>query len=149
MAQDAIALARASVEAFSAGDWGWLRAHSAPDMLYEETGTGQRIQGADAVLAYVQAWKQAMPDAKGTITGAIGSGDQVALEIVWDGHQTGPLPTPIGVLPPSGKRAASQAVQIITLEGDKVKRVRHYLDLLGFLQQVGALPEASQARAPA
>ena len=62
-----IQLARTGVQAFSGGASNVLsfRAHLAPDALYEEIRTGQRIQGVDQILAYVLDWKKASPDGMG------------------------------------------------------------------------------------
>ena len=139
--QDAIRVARENIEAFNAGDWQRLKATLAPDSVYDEVGTQRRIQGADEVVQALQGWKQAMPDAKGTVANAVASGNTATLEITWEGTQTGPLAGPGGTIPASGKRQVTRAAFIATVEGDRIKESHHYFDMMALLQQLGAAPQ--------
>jgi steroid delta-isomerase-like uncharacterized protein len=136
---DLAKIAREAVDAFNASDWERTKALIAPDYLYNEVGTQRRIQGPEEVVAALQGWKQAMPDAKGTVTSALASGNTVALEIIWEGTHTGPLEGPTGTIPASGKRQVTPAAQILIFEGDKIKENHHYFDMMSLLKQIGAL----------
>ena len=61
------------------------------------------------------------------------------LEITWEGTQTGAMVSPGGTIPPSGKKVTLQAAQVVTVEGGKVKETRHYFDMAGMLEQMGAM----------
>jgi steroid delta-isomerase-like uncharacterized protein len=139
--QDLIRLARESIDAFNAGDWQRYKATLTPDSVYNELGTQRRIQGPDQILQALQGWKQAMPDAKGTVTNALASGNTVALEITWEGTHTGPLVGPGGTIPASGKRQVTPAAFLMTFEGDKIKEGRQYFDMMTLLQQIDAAPQ--------
>ena len=139
--QDVIRLARENVEAYNVGDWQRLKAPLAPDVVYHEVGSQRRLQGADQLVQAYQGWKQAAPDGRGTITNAFASGNSVALEVAWTGTHTGPLVGPSGTIPPSGKSWSLLGAQLITFQGDKIKEVRQYFDLLTLLQQIGAAPK--------
>ena len=79
----------------------------------------------------------------GTITAAYTNGNTVAIELTWEGTQSGPLATPDGEeLPPSNKRIAVKSVEVIEVEDGKIKVLRHYFDLMTILQQIGAMDEA-------
>jgi steroid delta-isomerase-like uncharacterized protein len=136
---DLAKIAREAVDAFNASDWERTKALIAPDYLYNEVGTQRRIQGPEEVVAALQGWKQAMPDAKGTVTSALASGNTVALEIIWEGTHTGPLEGPTGTIPASGKRQVTPAAQILIFDGDKIKENHHYFDMMSLLKQIGAL----------
>jgi steroid delta-isomerase-like uncharacterized protein len=136
---DLAKIAREAVDAFNASDWERTKALVTSDYLYNEVGTHRRIQGSEEAVATLQGWKQAMPDAKGTVTSAVASGNTVALEITWEGTQTGPLQSPSGTIPASGKRQVTSAAQILIFEGDKIKENHHYFDMMGLLKQIGAL----------
>jgi steroid delta-isomerase-like uncharacterized protein len=117
-----------------------MRGLVADDMTYSETGTGRRVEGADAYLELCRGWRAAFPDVAGTITEAV-SGDSVAvLEIRWEGTHTGPLATPAGTVPPSGSRLAVDASFWAGFQDGRMHDLRHHLDVLALLQQVGALP---------
>ena len=139
--QDLIRLARENVEAYSAGDWQRLKAPLAPDVVYDEVGSQRRLRGADQMVQAYQGWKQAFPDGKGTIKNAFASGNQVTIEVTWEGTHSGPLMGPGGTIPPSGKSMLLPGAQVITFQGDKIKEVRQYFDLLTILQQIGAAPK--------
>jgi steroid delta-isomerase-like uncharacterized protein len=143
--QENIAAARANVESFSAKDWERFRACMTPDGVYDEKGTGRRIQGVDNTIEALQGWTRAFPDSRGTITSVVASGDTVVLEITWEGTQTGPLMTTAGTLPASGKRVVVPAVEVLQMKGGKIAENRHYFDLMSLLQEVGAVPAAPAA----
>ena len=143
MAEDeAIRLAREGVEGFGAGDWDRQRALSTPDVVYYEPATGRRVEGVEEFIRVGQAWKAAFPDARGTITNALASGETAVLEITWEGSQTGDLETANGTIPATGRRVTFPAVQIVEVAGGKVRETRHYFDLMGMLQQLGVVPGA-------
>ena len=142
---DLIRIARESIEAFNAGDWERSKAMLTPDSIDDELATGRRAQGPDQITQNAQGWKRAFPDAKGTIAHVIASGNTVVLELTWEGTQTGALEGPGGSVPASGKRVVIPAVQVITFEGDKIKESHHYFDMLGMLQQIGAVPQPQPA----
>jgi steroid delta-isomerase-like uncharacterized protein len=138
--QDNIRIAQENVAAFNAKDWTRFKATLSPQSVYDEKGTQRRVQGADQVAKVSQDWAQTFPDAKGTVSSAIASGDTVVLELTWEGTQTGPLQGPAGEFPASGKRVKLPAVQVVTLQGGKITDTRHYFDSTTLMQQLGAMP---------
>jgi steroid delta-isomerase-like uncharacterized protein len=128
------------IDAFNEADWERFRGVLSPDTVYTETGTGRRVEGADAYVTLCQGWKVALPDVRGTIRGAIAAEDQAAQEILWEGTHTGPMETPGGTLPPSGAQISVEASLWLRFDGDKAREVHHYLDVLSLLQQIGAIP---------
>ncbi len=141
MSEDAIRAASAEVEAFNEGDWERYRQTLTEDSVYEEFATRRRIDGPDEIIQANQAWKEAFPDARGTIENAVASGDTVTLEITWRGIQSGPLETDQGEIPASNRQAEVSAVQVLKLEGGKIRQNRHYFDMMTLLEQIGALEQ--------
>ena len=135
-----VKIAREQIDAFNTGDWERLRAGLASDSRYDELGTQRTIEGPDRIVDLFKAWKQAFPDAVGTITNAVAGGDMVALEVTWNGTHTGPLTTAEGTIPASGKRQETPAAFFFTFVGNKIKASRHYFDSLTLLKQIGAQP---------
>jgi steroid delta-isomerase-like uncharacterized protein len=140
MSQQAVDTARGCLEAFNRGDWASLEGYLAPNSVYDELGTQRHIEGADAIIGAFQAWKSAMPDVVGTISNVLTSGETVALEVMWEGTQTGALETPTGAIPASGKHQKTPGMWSIDIAGGKVQASRQYFDMLTFLQQIGAAP---------
>ena len=139
--QDIISLVREYVEAFNVNDLNREGATLTDDSIYQELFTQSRVQGRDEVIKVEQEWKQAFPDAKGTIQSIIASGNQAAAEITWEGTHLGDLVAPGGTIPASGKRIQVQASLVFTSEGGKLKEIHHYADFMTFLQQIGAMPQ--------
>jgi steroid delta-isomerase-like uncharacterized protein len=128
------------IDAFNGAEWDRMRGHLAADVTYSETGTGRRVEGVDAYLDLCQGWREAFPDVVGTVTTAV-AGDGVAvLEIRWQGTHAGPLETPAGTVPPSGNGVVVDASFWARFEADRIQEIRHHLDVLMLLQQIGALP---------
>jgi steroid delta-isomerase-like uncharacterized protein len=146
MARSAEDVARESIECYNAGDFDRLRSLLADDFYEEELATQRRLEGADARIEAAQSWKRAFPDERGTITGVYTSGSTVAIELTWVGRQSGPMATPDGQeLPPSNKGMTVKSVEVIEIEDDKIKALRHYFDLMTILQQIGAMDPAGVA----
>ena len=143
MAQTATDITRAAIDlthAFNEADWDQARSMLSADVVYSETGTGRRVEGIDAYTDLLKEWKAALPDVTGTIRTTLADDDTVAQEILWEGTHTGPLQTPAGTLDPTGARVSTHGTLWITFDGGKVREVRHHLDVLSLLQQIGALP---------
>ena len=136
-----IKIARGQVDAFNSGDWDRVRAGLASDSLYDELGTQRKIDGAEKIVELFKGWKQAFPDAIGTVTSAVASGDKAALEVTWKGTHTGPLVTAEGTIPASGKRQETPAAYVFTFAGDKIKESHQYFDSLTLLKHIGAQPK--------
>jgi steroid delta-isomerase-like uncharacterized protein len=135
--QEAIQVARRGVEAFNAGDWGALSADLTNSSVYDEPATGRRLTGISGIMEANKGWKSAFPDAKGTITSSIASGNTAVLEITWQGTHSGNLLTPTGSIPATGRRVTIRAVQVVEVENGKAKANRHYFDLAGMMAQLG------------
>src|SRR6476660_6812118 len=121
---EVVKLARKQVDAFNTGDWELMRTMFASDSRYDELGTQRKIEGPDKIVELFKGWKTAFPDAAGTVTSAFASGSKAALEVTWKGTHTGPLETPEGTIPASGKRQETSAAVFLTFEGDKIKESR-------------------------
>jgi len=142
---DKVQLAKQNVEAFGNGDWASFKAPLSADSIYAELATQRRVQGPDAIVELSKGWRQAFPDAKGTITKAVESGDTVVLEITWEGTHNGELKSEMGPIPATHKRVKIPAVQVVTFKGDKIAETKHYFDLMTLLTQIGAMPAPATA----
>jgi steroid delta-isomerase-like uncharacterized protein len=140
-ADELVKIARKQIDAFNNGDWEQLRALLASDSHYDELGTERKIEGPENIIELFKGWKMAFPDAIGTVTSAVASGDKAALEVTWTGTHTGPLGTAEGTIPASGKRQETPAAIFFAFEGEKIKASRHYFDSMTLLKQIGAQPK--------
>jgi steroid delta-isomerase-like uncharacterized protein len=147
MAQTDTAITRVAEElldAFNQNDWDRLRGLVANDLVYTETGTGRRIEGADAYLQLCESWKRAFPDTTGTTRAIIAGDGIVAHEIYWEGTHTGPLESPGGTIEASGRPTSTEASGWLRFQGETISEIHHHIDLFMLLQQIGALPASPQ-----
>ena len=98
------------------------------------------------VVQALQEWKKAMTDSQGTVTNAFASGTLVAQEITWQGTHNGAFSGPSGTIPASGKHQITPAAMVVKFQGNKVKEINHYFDMVTFLTQIGAMPAATAGR---
>jgi steroid delta-isomerase-like uncharacterized protein len=140
-ADELVKIARKQIDAFNNGDWEELKAVLASDSRYDELGTERKIEGPEKIVELFKGWKMAFPDAVGTVTSAVASGNKAALEVTWTGTHTGPLGTAEGTIPASGKRQETPAAVFFAFEGEKIKASRHYFDSMTLLKQIGAQPK--------
>jgi steroid delta-isomerase-like uncharacterized protein len=132
-----IAAAKAPTLAYNEKNWDAVKASITPDFVYDEVATNRRVQGLDLVIPLWQGWAAAFPDSKATFENAYVSGDKVVLELTWRGTHQGPLMTPVGSIPATGKRIEFRSCVISEMAGDKAKLQRQYFDMGTMLQQLG------------
>jgi steroid delta-isomerase-like uncharacterized protein len=121
------------VDLFNADRYEEAEQDFAPNGYGEEIGTNRRFTPREGT-ANSRAWRQAFPDAKGTITSKIVEGNKGAAEIIWRGTNNGPL---MGQ-PATGKSVTVRAVVIIETNGSKITRTSHYIDAASMMAQLGA-----------
>jgi steroid delta-isomerase-like uncharacterized protein len=134
-----IETAKASTVAYNDKNWDKMKAVFAEGGVYDEKGTGRRIQGIGQIIEAFQGWAKAIPDSKATFVAEYASGDTVVLEVVWKGVHGGPLQTRTGTIPASNKRIEVPACQVFKVEGGKIQSFTHYFDMVTLLTQIGAL----------
>ena len=138
MAQSVIDTAKAQIVAYNQKDWNAVSGVLAPACVYDEVGTQRRIQGLSDILTAWRGWATTLPDSNASFDNVSVSGNTVTLELTWRGTQTGPLQTPTGLLPPSGRKIELRACQVVDVADGKVQAVRHYFDMATLLRQLGA-----------
>ena len=140
--QNLTRIATEIVTGYNSSNWAGLKELVTPDVIYNEFGTQRRIQGPDAVIKTLQEWKKALSDSRGNVTTSFASENLVALELTWQGTHDGAFTGPAGTLAPTGRRQTTPAAMIVKFQGDKIKEIHHYFDMMTFLQQLGAMPAA-------
>ena len=86
-----IEIAKAATIAYNDKNWERVSAAFDESGVYDEKGTGRRVQGTGQIIEAWKGWANAIPDSKATFVAEYGSGDTAIFEIVWKGTQTGPL----------------------------------------------------------
>jgi steroid delta-isomerase-like uncharacterized protein len=78
----------------------------------------------------------AFPDLRQDVEDAVADGDRVAVRFTARGTHEGPL---MGV-PPSGRPVAVSGIAVMRVADGRVAEVWEVFDLMGMLQQIGAIP---------
>ena len=137
---EAASVASELMESFNKSDWERFTALCSSDILYDEKGTNRTAKGVDEILDVAKGWKAAFPDITGRITTSAGAGNTAVLEITWTGSNEGPLETPGGTIPATGKAVEFADAQVYTVENGLVTSLRNYGDFLTMLTQLGVIP---------
>ena len=115
-----------------------------PDVEFLLPG-GVALHGRDQVRQYTEALWNAFPD------GTLSFGDQVfaenvaATEVVFTGTHTGPMLTPEGSIPPTGRRVSLRSASILRIKDGLIASEHVYLDQLEMLTQLGLMPGTPSA----
>jgi steroid delta-isomerase-like uncharacterized protein len=137
-------LIRDSVAAFNSSDWDTVRALASDDYRYEETGTGRAYEGVEDAIAALVAWKAAFPDGAGTVERVVSAGDLAVAEVRWRGTHTGPLATPDGEVPATGRPIDLWGSMWAVWVDGRMTHQRNHLDVLTMMVQLGLVPAPSQ-----
>lgn len=135
---DVIELARRHDDAFNSHDADGRVAIEAPDIEVVMPG-GMMLRGHEQVMQVVQAFWEALPDARITRDAELAAGDVVVAEGVLAGTHSGPFRTPQGEIPPSGNDVTLRYATVKRFRGDRLVSEHLYFDQLEFLQQLGAM----------
>ncbi len=110
--KDHAAVIRSLFNAFNEGDVERCIALITEDFELVDVPMGQSFHGAEGLRQWLQSFLVAGPDANARVTNMIVEGDWVASEHVGTLTHTGPLLTPAGEIPPTGRRVELQFAEI-------------------------------------
>src|SRR5829696_2439049 len=126
-----------------------INAHDAEALaaLYAE-GSGLvepagAFMGREAVSDYWSRFFEAFPDVKGRDMFKAENGDTAINEWIFTGTNTGPMETPEGIIPATGKSITIKGCDVLTVRGGLIVEHRAYYDQVAFMNQLGLLPEAA------
>jgi steroid delta-isomerase-like uncharacterized protein len=119
-------------DTFNHGDLAPLEELVAPDYVGPQ---GDR--GPAGFRAVVVGLRAAFPDIHYTVEELVAEGDKVAVRWHWTGTHRGTF----RVYPATGKAVSNSGSGIFHCKGGKIVAAALETDRLGFLQQVGAVPE--------
>jgi len=107
-----------------------------PDAVFHVPGRADPVKGPEGYLEIIAMMRSGFPDIQWTLEEVIAEGDKIAARFTMRGTHKGPF---FGV-PATGKVIQVQAMNIYRLSDGKFVEERGQPDLLGLLQQIGAIP---------
>lgn len=137
-------LAEAHVRAFNERAWHRAPELYAPDLEVAEPGGTTR--GIEAFLGHVRGFAAAFPDSQLEVTAIVDAGDRAVVEGVYSGTHTGPLATPQGEVPPTGRILRLPLCLVLQVSAGRIASNHIYYDQMVFAAQLGLLPEPAPAR---
>jgi predicted ester cyclase len=136
-------LAELHVRSFNERAWSRASEIYAPDLITSEpTGT---TRGTEPFLGHAKGFVTAFPDSRMEVTTIVESGNTVVIEGVYSGTHTGPLASPQGEVPPTGRKLALPLCDVFEVAAGRIVSIRVYYDQMAFAVQLGLLPDAAPA----
>ncbi len=123
-------------EGWSAGNYDLAQEIIAPVMTVHGAG-GQAVgMGPDGLVELIKTWRAAFPDGYMTVDELIVEGDLVGIRNTWHGTHSGDF---YGI-PATGKWVDVTSIGLDRVQDGKVVEGWGELDMVGMMQQLGALP---------
>ncbi|TDW79473.1 ester cyclase [Kribbella sp. VKM Ac-2566] len=107
-----------------------------PDVTITLPG-GVQVHGRDQVRASTQVMFAAFPDGKLQFGEQVLADDAAATEVVFTGTHTGPLATPAGEVPPTGRAVRTTTVSMLRFRDGMILTERVIGDELELARQLG------------
>lgn len=132
-------LTRKLHESFSTNMFDQCVAMAAPDVIITAHALGMTFQGREAFSQFMAGFKQAFPDMVIHHDNLTVDGKYVAVQFTATGTHTGPLQTPSGDIPPSGKKVTLQVAEFLEWENGMLTKLTNYQDSGSLMRQIGAM----------
>ncbi|HEY6541550.1 MAG TPA: nuclear transport factor 2 family protein [Ktedonobacteraceae bacterium] len=125
--------------AFNERDFDHAAALVTEDFELVDYAFGLAFHGPTGLLQWFQGFVTAGPDARAHLIRTIVEGEWIASEHVGRFTQTGPLVTPAGEIPPTGRKVEIQFAEIYQVKGDKIALLHAYYDGATIMRQLGLM----------
>ena len=137
--RETIALVRVVFDGFNARQLERVAAICGDDFTLEDIPAGLTLRGPAGMQLWLQTWLDAAPDAHVALARIFGDGDWVATEHHGTATHTGPLRTPTGAIPPTGRALDLWFSENFEVTNGKLRRMRVYYDGATMMRQLGLL----------
>jgi steroid delta-isomerase-like uncharacterized protein len=143
-------LAKKWTDAFNKHDARAVAANYAQDSVAYDPFYPEPLKGRAAIEKDAADFFRAFPDIRFEVINLFDKGDRAAGEVKMTGTNSGPLATPMGEVPATGKRIDLRGALVgrINVENLIVEERRYY-DTGTMMKQLGLAPEVAEAEAVA
>jgi ketosteroid isomerase-like protein len=117
---------------------GWTDCFT-PDGTFTDMSINVTYRGPAELGKTVEVYAKAFPDMHRELFRFFSMGDIVVVELALQGTHTGPLPTPMGVVPPTGKRMDAPCCDVFRLVDGKIQSFNCYPSGTVIFAQLGIL----------
>jgi predicted ester cyclase len=99
---------------------------------------GSTVAASD-LLERARRLHDALADVRVEVLDRFAAPGRLAVVLRSSGRHVGPLPSPLGDVPPSGRRIEALGIDVLTVEDDRIAGIWVVADELGRLAQAGAV----------
>jgi steroid delta-isomerase-like uncharacterized protein len=110
-----------------------------PDVCWQDVATGRQFEGHEGYKQFMGSWSGAFPDAQVEVSNVVVSNGYATAEFHGRGTHTGPLQTPAGAIPPTGRRVDIPFCEVLELKDGRIASARTYFDSATMLRQLGLI----------
>ncbi len=135
--QEALALVERWKDASSSGDMKAYGALYAPDAVLFVPLSPDPVRGREAIVEYEANARAAFPNAVITLHKPVAHGATVAVEWEYGGKNTGPIATPMRIIPPTNREMHLHGASFLHLHQGLITQERRYYDARSLFQQLG------------
>jgi steroid delta-isomerase-like uncharacterized protein len=116
-----------------------------PDAIAYDPAVPEPLKGRAAIEKDAADFYRAFPDFRIELIDLFVKGDRAALEVRMTGTNTGPLATPMGEIPATGKQMDLRGALIGRVNAENlIVEERRYYDTGTVMQQLGLVPDAAE-----
>ncbi len=137
--QESQAVVERAIKAFNAHDAEALARLTAGDAEFAAPG-GVQLRGPQPIKEFNQNWFSAFPDAKVTVQNIQALRACVVVEGTFNGTHAGLLKTPMGDVPPTGRKLKGTFVQVVQVDRGQISSNHLYYDQVQVMTQLGVMP---------
>ena len=109
------------------------------DFELEDLAFGMTLRGPDGLAQWFQGFVTAGPDAKAQLLRTMTTGEWVASEHIGRFTHTGPLVSPAGEIPPTGRSVEVRIAEVYQIKNGKIALLRAYYDGATIMRQLGLM----------
>jgi steroid delta-isomerase-like uncharacterized protein len=130
-------VAQTLYEAFNAKDVERALGQAGENVEVVNVPLGLTFQGHEGYRQYLQGWIAAFPDSQVTISRTVADETGAITEFIGRGTHTGPLASPAGPIPPTGRPIEIQFCEALEITEGKITKDRLYFDAGTLMRQLG------------
>jgi steroid delta-isomerase-like uncharacterized protein len=138
-------LAKKWTDAFNKHDARAVAAHYAQDSVAYDPFYPEPLKGRAAIEKDAADFFRAFPDIHFEVINLFDKGDRAAGEVKMTGTNSGPLATPMGEVPATGKRIDLRGALVGRINAENlIVEERRYYDTGTMMKQLGLAPEVAE-----
>ena len=127
-------------KAFESNNLDELDSFIDPDLHFKMPGID--LNGLTALKPMLAAYITAFPDMKHEVKHWVASGDVIVLELEVTATHTGPMATPNGMVPATGRKLTLSSCDYIRVKNGKVVSWHGYFDNMVMMAALGLVPSS-------